>query len=126
VGITHIGTVGIYVGDLDTSIDFYVNKLGFELRIDADMGETRWVEVAPPNAETSLVLTYGYAGWEPELVGKFSLVTYRCNDAQATYEQLRARGVEFAEPPAKQPWGPVAMFTTDPDGYTILITETGD
>ena len=55
--ITELGTVGVPVSDQDRALEFYVEKLGFETRIDAPYGEgERWVEVAPPGATTSIAL----------------------------------------------------------------------
>jgi lactoylglutathione lyase len=54
--ITKAGTVGIYVSDQDRALDFYVNVLGFEKRIDEPMSaEAPWIEVAPADADTRLV-----------------------------------------------------------------------
>ena len=49
--ITRAGTVGVYVRDQARALDFYVNKLGFEKRLDEPMGpEARWIEVAQTGA----------------------------------------------------------------------------
>ena len=46
--ITGVHTVGVPVTDQDRAIDFYVGTLGFDKRLDADMGGgRRWIEVAP-------------------------------------------------------------------------------
>ena len=91
--ITRVSSVGVRAGDQDRAVDFYVGKLGFEKRRDEPMGlDGRWVEVAPAGAETALV------PFTPGLV-------FACDDIQATFEELRGRGVEFTEPPSEQPWG---------------------
>ena len=55
--ITHIGTVVVPVSDQDQAIEFYVSSLGFEVRMDGSFGDgQRWVEVAPPGAETTIAL----------------------------------------------------------------------
>ena len=54
---TKIGTISIGVSDQDKALDFYVNKLGFEKIDDQPMSETeRWLEVAPPGAQTHIML----------------------------------------------------------------------
>ena len=101
--ITRVSSVGVRAGDQDRAVDFYVGKLGFEKRRGEPMGlDGRWVEVAPAGAETALV------PFTPGLV-------FACDDIQATFEELRGRGVEFTEPPSTQPWGRWAQFR-DPDG----------
>ena len=108
--ITRVSSVGIRAGDQGRAVDFYVGKLGFEKRRDEPMGaDGRWVEVVPPGAETALV------PFTPGLV-------FACDDLQATFEELRGRGVEFTELPADQPWGRWAQFR-DPDGNEHALIE---
>ncbi len=60
MAITRVQTVGVYVRDQQAALDFYKDKLGFEVRQDAPMGEPggdRWIEVVPPGAETGIVLS---------------------------------------------------------------------
>ena len=112
--ITKARTVGVYVSDQDRALDFYVDKLGFEKRTDEPMGpEARWIEVAPAGAETVLVL-FTSPGQE-DRIGTFSNVVFECDDIEATYRELRGRGVEFTEEPSEQPWGMWAQFK-DVDG----------
>jgi predicted enzyme related to lactoylglutathione lyase len=112
--ITKARTVGVYVSDQDRALDFYVDKLGFEKRTDEPMGpEARWIEVAPAGAETVLVL-FTPPGQE-DRIGTFSNVVFECDDIEATYRELRGRGVEFTEEPSEQPWGMWAQFK-DVDG----------
>ena len=56
--IKRVATVSVYVNDEDKALDFYVNKLGFDKREDQPMDDQghRWIEVAPPGAETRVVL----------------------------------------------------------------------
>nr|WSY56844.1 VOC family protein [Streptomyces sp. NBC_00886] len=44
-------------------------------------------------------------------------------DAGSAYEELRAKGVEIARPPVKEPWGLVEMWVSDPDGTRIVLVE---
>ncbi|MFG2372131.1 VOC family protein [Streptomyces sp. NPDC048504] len=44
-------------------------------------------------------------------------------DAGAAHEELRAKGVEIARPPVKEPWGLVEMWISDPDGTRIVLVE---
>ena len=49
--ITDVRTIGVNVSDQDRALDFYVDTLGFEKRLDAPISpKMRWVEVAPPGA----------------------------------------------------------------------------
>lgn len=126
--ITHVRNVEIFVSDQDKAIEFYVDKLGLEKRRDESMGPdaSRWIEVAPKGAHTSIVLykptenmpgasTFGLARL---LIGTFSTFVLEVDDLQKTYEELSARGVEFPDKPAKQYYGWWATVK-DPDGNTI-------
>ena len=119
--IKRVKTVGVNVRDQQRALDFFVNKLGFEKRADEPMGpDARWLEVAPPGAETGLAL------WTPpqlqDRIGTFSQVVFKCDDVNATYEELRKRGVTFTQEPKDQPGGVMALFV-DPDGNTFVLAE---
>lgn len=120
--ITHAATIGVYVSDQQRALDFYVGKLGFEVRRDEPMSpEARWIEVAPPGAQTALV-PFTPPGLE-DRIGTFASVVFDCDDIQATYEELRGRGVEFVEPPAMQPWGMIMAQFKDIDGNQFVLVQ---
>lgn len=120
--ITHATTVGITVGDQQRALDFYVNTLGFEKRRDDPMGpDARWIEVAPPGAQTSFVL-FTPPGLE-DRIGTFANIVLDCDDIQATYEDLSEKGVEFTEPPTMQPWGIMQALFRDVDGNTFVLVQ---
>ncbi len=83
--IKHVSLTTVYVSDQDKALDFYVNKLGFEVRADATMGDMRWIQVAPRGAVTTIVLAHGYGGWSEEKVGQFTCVGLEADDLEATY-----------------------------------------
>src|SRR5260370_21341341 len=105
MSITHIKTTTVPISDEEQALDFYVNKLGFEVRRDDELGpDMRWIEVAPPGAQTVIVLARGY-GHDAARVGTFTGLVLEADDIQATYEQLRDKGVSFSEGPTAQPSG---------------------
>jgi len=120
--IRQIGLASVYVTDQDRALEFYVGKLGFELLSDQSLDDYRWIEVAPPGAETGMTISLAAPGsdWE-KFVGGFAPLMF-CDDLQATYDEYTSRGVEFTESPTRYPWGFQAMLT-DPDGNTIILTE---
>jgi len=119
--IKHVKSVSVYVADQERSLTFYLNTLGFEKRRDLDYDPTsRWLEVAPPGAETVVNLlnasSFGQeAGQET--------VLFTPDDIQATYKALQAKGVRFAAAPKREPWGTHTQFW-DPDGNKLLLVET--
>jgi lactoylglutathione lyase len=123
--ITHVSLTTVYVSDQDKALDFYVNKLGFEVRADDRMGEMRWIQVAPKGAVTTIVLAHGFGGWSEEKVGQFTGIGLEADDLEATYRELSSRGVEFTEKPSQQPWGRQSQFV-DQDGNGYVLGQTGD
>lgn len=121
-GITKLYSADIFVNDLDRAIDFYVNKLGFEKRIDEPMDEEghRWVEVVPPGSGTALILAHGFGHWSPERVGGHTGLIFNVEDMASTCETLRAQGVTFKSEPEGSPWG-IFAEAEDPDGNTFVL-----
>jgi predicted enzyme related to lactoylglutathione lyase len=108
------------VRDQDRALDFYVNQLGFTVQTDQPMGPgQRWVEVRPPKGETGVAL-FTPPGHE-DRVGTFTGLSFECDDVQKAYDELTARGVEFAKPPAAQPWGMFAIMK-DSEGNQIVLS----
>jgi predicted enzyme related to lactoylglutathione lyase len=121
--ITRVTNTGVYVGDQQRALDFYTQKLGFELRRDEPMGpEARWIEVGPKGHDTNLAL-YTPEGQE-DRIGTFAPFVLDTDDIRATYEELTAKGVEFVQPPAMQPWGMMMALVKDPDGNTICLVQS--
>lgn len=121
--ITHIKLVGVYVTDQEKALDFYANKLGFEVLANEPYGaDARWIEVAPPGAQTRLALSKPPTGMEGR-VGSFSQLIFTCENVRATYEELRSRGVTFTQEPDEQPWGTHAQFV-DQDGNQFVLASS--
>ncbi len=116
-----IKTVGIYVEDQARAIDFYTEVLGFEIRRRMWMGENaEWVEVAPPGAETCVVI-YPRA-LMPDWAERKSSVVFFCPEVRNTVEVLSTRGVIIAMEPGELPWGTFAAIE-DVDGNWLGLTD---
>ena len=116
--LTDVRTVGIPVRDQDAAASFYVDTLGFELRLDAPISDTqRWVEVAPPGAATSIALVSGPDAPPP---GVDTGVRFAVGDVQAEHQRMADRGVTVGE---LLTWpGVPPMFTfDDPDGNRFYV-----
>jgi len=111
----HIACFALVVADYDDAIDFYVRKLGFELREDTDMGEgKRWVLVAPRGAQTAILLARAVDDEQRAAIGHqtggrvgFFLHT---DDFTRDHASMTAHGVRFLEEPRHEPYGIVAVF----------------
>src|SRR5262245_59895458 len=110
--ITNMDHTTVYVLDQDSAYDFYVNKLGFKVNTDADMGPgKRWLTVNPPEqpdfeialmlVDDGMMFNKDTAEKMRELVksGTFGFGVFQCDNLNATYEEMKAKGVEFTKPP---------------------------
>ncbi|MFF0708433.1 VOC family protein [Gordonia sputi] len=122
----------IYVLDHDEALDFYVGNLGFEVHSDVDMGFMRWLTInLPSDPDRQLMLEIpGPPSLSPETAaqvrdlltkgaggGWFSMST---DDAYATADTLRAKGVDFTDEPTDRDYG-VDFGIRDPFGNRIRI-----
>jgi catechol 2,3-dioxygenase-like lactoylglutathione lyase family enzyme len=131
--ISKLSHVSVFVLDQNSAYDFYVNKLGFKVHTDAPMGEgMRWLTVTAPDQpelEISLMainegmmFSKESAAQMRELVkkGTFGFGVFECKDIYATYEELKAKGVEFSKPPKEEFYGIEALFKDDSGNWFSL------
>jgi len=121
--------VNVWVHDQDEALEFYTKTLGFELREDVtvpEMGNFRWLTVGVPGQDVALVLMAvpGPPVFDEETrkqiqtlmaKGAATGLFFSTDDCQATFEELKGRGVEFTQEPTEQPYGIDAGFR-DPSG----------
>jgi predicted enzyme related to lactoylglutathione lyase len=132
----------IFVMDQDVAKDFYVNKLGFDITMDESMPNGfRWLTVSPKGQpELQIILMKvapspfsngGMQKIQPSDVdsirdlmkkGAFGAGVFQTSDCRRTYEELKARGVEFVSPPKEQFYGVEAVFK-DPFGNWFSMTQ---
>lgn len=118
--IKRIKFLGIPVHDQERALRFYTEKLGFRILTDQQFSEKqRWIELSIPGAETGLAL-YTPNGHE-DRVGTFVNTSWEVDNVEATYAELSGRGVEFAGPPQKQPWGTYVTLK-DSEGNQIVLS----
>ena len=130
--ITHSG---IFVLDQDEALDFYVGKLGLEVNTDVDLGFMRWLTVdAPGEPEREILLEVPgrpdarrrdrRAGPRPRDQGRDRrlVLGLTTDDCRGTYEELKAKGVEFTEEPTERFYG-IDCGLRDPFGNHIRITQ---
>jgi uncharacterized glyoxalase superfamily protein PhnB len=135
-----ISTAQLWVHDQDEALAFYTEKLGMEVRSDvtiAEMGNFRWLTVGPagqPEVAIVLMAIPGAPVMDAETAdqvrdlmakGFAGTVFLTTDDCQASYEDLKARGVEFSEAPEERPYGIDAGFR-DPSGNSFRLTQVRD
>ena len=130
--ISKMTHVSIYVLNQDSAYDFYTKKLGFKVLKDLQMPDGgRWITVCPPEQPGFEIvlspITRGNSSKETidalkELVAKgvFGVGVFTCNDIYATYEELKAKGVEFTKAPKKEFYGTEALFKDDSGNWFSL------
>lgn len=116
--ITHVKFVTLPVRDQDEALAFWIEKAGLRLLTDQPMGEHRWIELGIGDSPTRLVL---FPAQENESADTPFAASLACDDVEATYRQLSARGVEFTQAPKKEHWGEYAVFN-DSDGNSIMLS----
>ena len=118
--ITGVHTIGIPVSDQDRALDFYVGTLGFDKRMDADMGGgRRWIEVAPPGAAITVALVRSRDGLP---TGVETGIRFLATDADAVHADLAAGGVDVDEV-LRWPGVPPMFAFRDADGNGMEIVE---
>ncbi|MBM2622328.1 VOC family protein [Actinoplanes sp. LDG1-06] len=129
--ILNVSLMTVYCLDQNATRDFYVRHLGFEPRVDATMGELRWVTLAHPN-QPELELTLMVPGpplsleaaafvrgqLEAGQMGGFGL---RVDDCRKTFAELSGAGVEFLQEPADRPYGVEAVMRDNTGNWLVLV-----
>jgi predicted enzyme related to lactoylglutathione lyase len=121
-GIDTIGLVIIPSPDQDRAISFY-ESLGFEKRTDIPFGgDYRWVEVYPPTGTTGIALAPPREG---DPVGVQTGISLNTADIEATYADMKAKGVDV-DAEISRMGGPVPpmFWFRDSDGNTLLVVQT--
>ncbi|HWK29295.1 MAG TPA: VOC family protein [Solirubrobacter sp.] len=114
----------VLVSDQDRALDFYTNVLGFEKRVENPLPDgPRFLTVGVKDDGFQLVLWPGTPGEAQPAMGRPpASVTIEVDDLRRTYEELKARDVEFVSDVLEFPWGSVAQFQ-DPDGNRLQIRQ---
>ena len=138
--LTQLATVQVWVHDQDEALAFYTDKLGLELREDVtvpEMGNFRWLTVGVPGQENVAITLMAVPGppvFDDETRNQIvSLMAkgasgglfFTTDDARASYEELKARGVEFQQEPTEQPYGVDAGFR-DPSGNSMRMVQRSE
>jgi catechol 2,3-dioxygenase-like lactoylglutathione lyase family enzyme len=131
--LTSVLVTSLYVLDQQEALDFYVGKLGLEIKNDIPLGFMRWLTVGVPgeNREILLELPGPPAHNEATATQVRDLVTkgagggwigFVTDDCRRTYEELSAKGVEITQEPLERPYG-IDMGLRDPFGNQLRISE---
>ncbi|MEH7440626.1 VOC family protein [Neobacillus drentensis] len=122
--INKIGKVTVYVQDQEQAKDFWVNKMGFVLKVEQPMGpNAKWIEVGPSEDEFTTLVLYAKSVMEqqkPSAVAHPS-VLFSTTDIESAYEKMKQNGVEVDDM-LRMPFGTMFSFK-DQDGNDYLLRE---
>ena len=115
----------LFVQDIEQSIRFYRDQLGFTLANQADSnGKRFWCRLERGGA--AIMLQQAEAGdGPPEDRGHGVAFYFICDDADAMFAELQSRGVKV-NPPAVAYYGMKQLFVPEPDGYSICFESETD
>ena len=111
-----ISNIALVVENYDDAIEFYTQKLNFELVENTDLGGgKRWVQISPPNAEgTNILLAKASNEQQQQSIGNQAggrvFLFLQTNDFWRDYEHMKSQGVEFTEQPRVEEYGTVVVF----------------
>ena len=114
----------IRVYDLEKSLDFYVNKLGFELKRKFELpgADATLAYVSPPGQDYEIELTYNHGqGFAYTTGNGYAHMALAVDDIDKVYEEWSAKGVYFRKPPGRIGSGSRIAFVMDPDGYNLEL-----
>jgi catechol 2,3-dioxygenase-like lactoylglutathione lyase family enzyme len=135
-----ISTTQLWVHDQEEALAFWTEKVGMEIRADvtlSELGDFRWLTVGPPGQEDIAIVLMAIPGppvmddgtrkQVEELMSKgfAGTIFLATDDIEATYEELKGRGVEFTEEPAERPYGIDSAFR-DPSGNAIRLAQLAE
>jgi catechol 2,3-dioxygenase-like lactoylglutathione lyase family enzyme len=131
----HLSHIAVWVRDQDEAVAFYTQKLGFEVRDDVtleEFGNYRWLTIGEPGKpDFALALNVPGPPFDADKVeavktlmaaGMLSGLFFATDDAQATHEQLKSRGVEIEQAPTQMPYG-TEIVLRDPSGNSIRYVQ---
>lgn len=119
--------VKLFVSDQDEALEFYTEKLGFEVAEDTTMGDYRWLLVRlPDNEEFCINLDVAKTSEQEALVGRqaagLPLFSIETDDCLSEYRTLKERGVEFEGEPEVRPYG-TGVLMKDLYGNKIYLNQ---
>jgi catechol 2,3-dioxygenase-like lactoylglutathione lyase family enzyme len=121
MAVQKVTVVSVPVSDQERAKAFYVDTLGLELvRDDDSVPELRWIQVAPKQGGTALVLVTWFDSMPP---GCLRGLVLSSDDLRADYQQLVAKGVQFDGPPQPQPYAALEAVAHDPDGNRLVLQQ---
>ncbi len=128
--IDMLGGAIVNVSNQKKALEFYSQKLGFEVKDNQDEGEGNWIEVCPKNFRLPISLVNpDKTSWSDEKkeqekmkIGTDTGIWFYAKDIDSVYQTLKSRGVEITKP-EKQSWGVLLSKFYDQDKNEFSLLE---
>ena len=119
--------------DRDAAVEFYCDKLGFELRNDVGYNGMHWLTVGPPGQPDVNVVLFPPGATDDErrtvtemmAKGTYAMLTLATDDLDGLFEKLQASDAEIMQEPTDQHYGVRDAAVRDPSGNTVRINQVG-
>jgi uncharacterized glyoxalase superfamily protein PhnB len=126
--IDSIGGIVIFVSNQARAIEFYTQKLGFDVKGEYPYKNTIWVEVAPKNSSTTIslmepnndMMTNEEIEQARKEIGTMTSLWFYTKNINDTYKELQEKGVNITEP-KKQNWGGIMSQIKDQDNNILTL-----
>lgn len=126
--IDSIGGIVIFVSNQARAIEFYTQKLGFDVKGEYPYKNTKWVEVAPKNSTTTIslmepnndMMTNEEIEQARKEIGTMTSLWFYTKNINDTYKELQEKGVNITEP-KKQDWGGIMSQIKDQDNNILTL-----
>ena len=137
--IRRMSHASVFVTDQNQALEFYRDKLGFKVHTDATVGpDFRWLtmctnddpdfEIVLLEPKPGMMMDEDTSNTIRSLLAKGVLGAgvFNTDNCQATYEEMKAKGVQFIAEPSERPYGIEAVFRDNSGNWFSLTQPTGD
>ena len=126
--IDSIGGIVIFVSNQAKAMEFYTQKLGFDIKGEYPYKNTKWIEVAPKNSTTTIslmephpdMMTNEEIEQARKEIGTMTNFWLYTKNIDGTYKELQEKGVDITEP-KKQDWGGIMSQIKDQDNNILTL-----
>jgi lactoylglutathione lyase len=133
--IDRIGGIVVIVSDQQKAMEFYSQKLGFEIKTDTSFVGIRWIEVGPKHSQSTIslmlpnvqMMSNGVVEAVKKGIGTETGIWFYSDDMQLTYEELKNKGVEITPPERQEGGGIMSKFKDqDRNSYSIISSPSSE
>ena len=114
-----LGYANFFVTDFDRSLRFFRDQLGLKVLME----DQQFGYASFDTGAASMAFARADEATQQSLVGRHTGIGLMAADINLAYEELRAAGVEFDQPPEQQPWGGILALFKDPDGNIFYLDQ---